>query len=458
MVDNNTNEPGTPPSFVPAGTPKRRTGATPAADGSDTHKLTPPSFTPPPVRRSIGNNPREAQASPSQQGHGSRQTIRTTPQSDAARQPRRTQGSTASHGGASPQRFDAKSHPAATRPVQTPRNNLRSNSKPSTQAAVSATRHVNHKALKITAGVLVALLLALAIGLVGIWNWVDGKLTKTPWLTSAPQSSATSWLLLGSDQRDGSTGADSSSGTPGARTDTILVLTKPKQGNSSLISIPRDSLVKIGSAYMKINAVMQNYGNKAMVGQIERITGNKIDHVAEIRFGGLKNVVDALGGVQLCYNSTVNDPNSGLNWKAGCHLADGGTALAFSRMRYSDPLGDFGREARQRQVIAAITKKATSASVLTNVGTLGKVAQTALASVTVDDKSNPYTLLQMALAFRDASGTSGVTGSVFWTDPGYYVSGVGSSVLLDDTKNLQLFSQLESGTHAHGVVGGITQA
>ena len=41
----------------------------------------------------------------------------------------------------------------------------------------------------------------------------------------------------------------------------------------------------------------------------------------------------------------------------------------------------------------------------------------------------------------------------YWTNPGYNVSGVGSSVLLDDAKNLELFRELASGSHKPGAVG-----
>ena len=61
----------------------------------------------------------------------------------------------------------------------------------------------------------------------------------------------------------------------------------------------------------------------------------------------------------MCYDKDVSDPYSQLNWTAGCHTADGTTALAFSRMRYARTRkGDFGRAARQRQVINAIVKRA----------------------------------------------------------------------------------------------------
>lgn len=181
-----------------------------------------------------------------------------------------------------------------------------------------------------------------------------------------PNTPASTWLILGSDERDGSTDYGGVDNISGFRTDTILVLIKPKSGPSSLVSIPRDSLMNVDNQYMKINAVALIAGKKALVSNVEQITGQKIDHVAQIKFGGLQNVVNALGGIELCYDEDVQDSYSGLNWKAGCHTADGSTALSFSRMRYADARGDFGRNERQRQVISAIVKKASSSETLTN--------------------------------------------------------------------------------------------
>lgn len=302
------------------------------------------------------------------------------------------------------------------------------------------------------------LLVALLLAVFGAWNWVDSRLNKEDgWLTSMANTHGESWLIIGSDERDGTVGGTEDD-VPGFRTDTILVLTKPNNGPSSLISIPRDSLVKVDGSYMKINAVAQLAGGKALVGTVEGITDQKIDHIAKIKFGGLKNVVDALGGVRLCYDQTVNDANSGMNWTAGCHTADGGTALAFSRMRYSDANGDFGRAQRQREVIAAIMKKAVSKDVLLNPATLTKTADTSLQALTVDDGTDPLTLLSMALAFKDATGSKGVNGSVYWTNPDYRVNGVGSSVLLDDARNTELFAELAAGTHAAGAVGTLAES
>ncbi len=310
-----------------------------------------------------------------------------------------------------------------------------------------------HRARRIVAAVLATLLAVVLIAGMSAWHWVDSGLRRADWLTDFPSGPATSWLILGSDERDGTTGPG---GTTGERTDTILVLTKPKNGPSSLISIPRDSLVEVDGALSKINAVLGLYGRKPLVAKVEDITGQKIDHVAKINFGGLTTIVDALGGVELCYDQDVDDEKSEMHWTAGCHVVDGKQALAFSRMRYSDPQGDFGRAQRQRQVIGAIAKKAASPSTLLDLPKLTRVGDAAMAAISVDEKATPATMARMLLAFRDASGAGGITGTVYWTDPGYYVDGVGSSVLLDDARNTELFAQLVDGTRKAGVVG--TQA
>ena len=311
------------------------------------------------------------------------------------------------------------------------------------------------RALRITLCAIAVLVAALILSVFGAWQWVDSKLNRSDWLTDTPNTPASTWLILGSDERDGSTDYGGVDNISGFRTDTILVLIKPKSGPSSLVSIPRDSLMNVDNQYMKINAVALIAGKKALVSNVEQITGQKIDHVAQIKFGGLQNVVNALGGIELCYDEDVQDSYSGLNWKAGCHTADGSTALSFSRMRYADARGDFGRNERQRQVISAIVKKASSSETLTNPSKIVAVSNAAMSALTVDEKTNPYTLLTMALAFKSATGSNGISGSVYWSDPDYYVDGVGSSVLLDDAKNTELFNQLADGTYKAGTVGNL---
>lgn len=422
-----------PPSFLPSASQRR---AKPRAAYDRT--------------ANAGNgaqSPAPAGAPPSFAPASSRQAPAAIP--PAPQRSRRTSGSTARAGVNRPTAVPPTARPVSTfaSPAPVPG---------SPNGATAARPRRRHTALKVIVCLLIALLLAAALGLFGAWRWVDGQLQQEDWLTTRADTPAETWMLLGSDERDGTAGG-SESDAPGYRTDTILVLTKPKSGSSSLISIPRDSLMEVDGSYMKINAVAQLAGPERLTEQVEQITGQKIDHVAKIRFGGLQQVVDALGGVELCYDQTVSDPDSELNWQAGCHVADGHTALAFSRMRYADPQGDFGRAQRQRQVISAIVKKGASRQTLTDFAKVKKLISTGLSAVSVDEDTNPYTLVRMALAFRDASGDQGISGSVYWTDPGYYVDGVGSSVLLDDQRNLDLFSELAKGSHKPGQVGTLAE-
>lgn len=417
-----------PPSFLPAGTPKHRVRTPSAPAQPATGQVVPPSFSPSDGRSAgtrAASSARRAGATPS-----GRQSARVT--GGSSRNATNNEAVIPASGGHHRQ-------PGAGLP----------------NGPARPRHHIG--AGRVLSRLVAVLLIAAIVAAIAAYSWVNSNLSKSAWLSDMANGQATSWLILGSDERDGSIN-ESSGDVPGTRTDTVLVLTKPKSGPSSLISIPRDSLVKVNDTSMKLNAVYELYGKRRLVSTIENITGQKINHVAMVKFGGVQNVVNALGGVELCYDSTVNDANSGLVWQAGCHVADGGTALAFSRMRYSDPQGDFGRAARQRQVIAAIMKKATSRSTLTNFSTTSKVAKTALASVSVDDDTTPTTLLAMVMAFRSASSSKGISGSVYWTDQNYYVTGVGSCVLLDDDKNLQLFSELAAGTHASGSVGTLAEA
>lgn len=419
---------GNPPSFVPSGAPRRQS----ATHAHSVHGSVPPSFSPAPA------------ASPS--------PVPSSPLPRAQRQERRVGGSSGRV--ASCPASMAAPRPAVAAPGLTQSAVARDRMTP------TATRagHVRHRRrpLRIALAVLLALALALGLGVFSAWRWVDGQLDRQNMLTGRANTPAQTWLILGSDERDANDGTGIvDPTTTGFRTDTILVLTRPASGHASLISIPRDSLVKVNGKDMKINSAAQTGGYPALVGTVETITGMNVDHVALIHFGGLQKVVDALGGVDLCYDRTVNDARSGLNWQAGCHTADGATALAFSRMRYSDPKGDFGRAERQRQVIAAITKKAASGQTLTNPSKVKALVETGLGALVLDEHAGTWSLIQMALAFRDASGDGGVTGSVYWTNADYRVNGIGSSVLLDATRNTELFTQLANGTHAPGTVGGM---
>ncbi|MBD5786408.1 LCP family protein [Cellulosimicrobium terreum] len=288
---------------------------------------------------------------------------------------------------------------------------------------------------------------------VGLLIWANGKIQHVDALSGASGTPGNTYLLAGSDQR-GEGGIDD--GTTGARADTIMLLHAPSSGPVALISLPRDTYAEIpGQGANKLNAAYSFGGPALLVQTVEELSGLTVDHYVEVGFGGVEDVVDAVGGVELCLDYDVDDPKSELVWKAGCHTADGKTALAFSRMRYSDPKGDIGRAERQRQVIGAISSTAATPSLALKPGEQVALLDAGLGALTVDDRTGIIDLGKLGLAFRAANGPDGVTGTPPISNPDYRPGGVGSTVQLDPDAAPQFWTDLREGNLEPGQVGGL---
>ncbi len=298
------------------------------------------------------------------------------------------------------------------------------------------------------------LALIIALAAAGTLYWYVGKHTRhVDALSGAADTPGTTYLIVGSDSREGW----SHDGTLGARTDTIIVLHKPVEGPTALISIPRDSYVAIpGHGHNKINAAFAWGGPTLLVKTVEQLTGLTIDHYVEVGFGGVEDVVNAMGGVELCYDRTVNDKKSKLKWTKGCHEANGHTALAFARMRYADPLGDIGRTERQQQLMEAMAQKAGAPSRLLNPFRLMPLLNAGLDSFRVSTGTGTIDLARAALALKSARGDDAVTGTPPIKSLDYRVEGAGSTVLLDPDKVGEFWRKIAAGEYAPGTeVGGI---
>lgn len=284
--------------------------------------------------------------------------------------------------------------------------------------------------------------IASVVGWVGyLYSVGNSNLTTVDALSDAEGTPGSTYLIVGSDERE--PGAEST--VEGNRADTIMLLHVPRSGPSALVSIPRDTLVTYPDGSMgKINASLQYGGQSGLVTTVETLTGLVVDHYVQIGMSGVENLTDAVGGVELCLDYDVDDPQSGLLWKAGCHLADGETALAFSRMRYSDPLGDIGRTARQRQVVSAIIDKAVSKSTLTSPGRQTELVTAASSVLTVGEGDSLMDIAQAGLAMRSVLGHDGLMGTPPIADLNYTYNGA-SHVLLDPALADQFWSDLREG-------------
>ncbi|PIO84367.1 LytR family transcriptional regulator [Loigolactobacillus backii] len=169
-------------------------------------------------------------------------------------------------------------------------------------------------------------------------------------------------LLLGID-----TGSDGR--TDKGRSDTMMVATiNPKTKKTTLMSIPRDTLASMKadgeSSIQKINAAYQIGGSTTAKNTVKNLLNVPINYYLTINMGGMKDLVNAVGGVTVTSKYTFNF--NGITITKGTHHLNGKQALTFARMRYQDPLGDYGRQLRQQQVIKAVAKKLLSANSLTN--------------------------------------------------------------------------------------------
>jgi len=178
-------------------------------------------------------------------------------------------------------------------------------------------------------------------------------------------------LLLGVDQRPGERG----------RSDSIMVMTlNPTRNESRLISIPRDTKVDIvgKGTNDKINHAYSFGGPEMAIKTVEKFLNIPINYYAEINMEGFTSLVDAVGGVTV--NNDIDFTVSGTHFPVGKVNLDGKSALKFTRMRYEDPRGDFGRQMRQREVIAQVANKLSSDVSVSNFNAImdvvGKNAQT----------------------------------------------------------------------------------
>jgi LCP family protein required for cell wall assembly len=347
----------------------------------------------------------------------------------------------------------ASSRPAGARASSAPPARPRPTT-PAPAAAPAGPRRRRGPVIALVAVLVLALLLAWPVGLT---MWANGKVQHTTALSGAADTPGTTYLLTGSDSRaDGSVGED---GTEGARTDTILLLQVPEHGPTALISLPRDTFVQIpGHDASKLNAAFAWGGAPLLVQTVEGLTGLTVDHYAEIGMGGVEQIVDAVGGVNLCHDTDVNDPDSGMVWVAGCHDVNGEQALAFSRMRKSDPTGDVGRADRQRQLIGAVMSKVRPSSLLVHPSQQVKLVDAGTAALTVSDEMGIVDLGKLTLAFRAANGEGGIRGTPPIVDLDYRPGGVGSTVRLDPDATPAFFAAIRDGSLPAGPVGGMPGA
>ncbi|MDT0270720.1 LCP family protein [Streptomyces sp. DSM 44915] len=302
-----------------------------------------------------------------------------------------------------------------------------------------------------------ALVLVLVVVATATYFWADGKLNRDVDLTALedrPESGeGTNFLIVGSDSREGLSDEErqelNTGDAEGNRTDTIMILHVGSNGNS-MVSLPRDSWVtipeftgsesgnRIPEQQQKLNAAFAIEGPWLLARTIEYNLDIHIDHYVEIGFGGFVNVVDALGGVEMCFDEPIQDENSGADFEAGCHQLDGAESLAFNRQRYQEVDSDLGRTRNQQEFLGTLADQAASPGTLLNPFRLYPTMSAGLDALTVDTEMSLWDLRSMFWAMRGAHRMN-----IPVADPGY-ATDKGEAVLWDMEQTELLMDQLRN--------------
>lgn len=279
-----------------------------------------------------------------------------------------------------------------------------------------------------------------------MYFWGDSRLERIdafPAANTRPaKTPGSDWLIVGSDSREGLSAKERAKlrtgRATGQRTDTMMLLHIPDSGGGpTLVSLPRDSYVPIpGHSPNRLNAAFAFGGPQLLVQTVEDLTNIRIDHYAEIGFGGLFDLVNAVGGVNMCIDEARKDPKAGLDIKKGCQNLDGAEALGIARSRASTR-GDLDRVSNQRELISSLMDKVTSPTTLLNPFRMFSVASKGVGALAVDDGDHLIDLIRLAWAAKGLGTTTTVPIGREFT-----AAGVGSVVQWDKTRSDALFGAL----------------
>ena len=168
-------------------------------------------------------------------------------------------------------------------------------------------------------------------------------------------------LIMGVDRRDGDVG----------RSDTLmLAAVDEEQGRATLLSIPRDTRVEVGTyGYDKINHAYAFGGHEMTLAAVEKIVGVPVTHYVLIDTSAFERIVDAVGGVDINVEKRMHyedpwDDNGGLviDLQPGEQHMTGAQAIQY--VRYRDGEGDIGRIARQQHFMRALLAQFLSPQVI----------------------------------------------------------------------------------------------
>ena len=235
-------------------------------------------------------------------------------------------------------------------------------------------------------------------------------------------------LVLGQDTREGAgntaIGGDFEDVQDQHQADTTMVVQiSADRSYINLMSIPRDSMVDVPSCETSAGTMGAQYnvmfnsvfasayrmgGDLASAASctlnaVNSLTGLDIQNFIVVDFNGLKSMIDAIGGVDICIPSDIDDVYTTLTLSKGWQHLDGTAATQYARMRHGAGDGsDVQRTARQQYLVKQLLQQALDKDLLTQSGQLYQLAKAALKSLNISKGlANSTTLAGLAMSLKD---------------------------------------------------------
>ena len=259
---------------------------------------------------------------------------------------------------------------------------------------------------------------------------LSGALTEPDPAPGAPQN----FLIVGTDSDLGLDADDPAlqgrGQVSGARGDTIMILhVDPGEHSAALLSLPRDLWVEIAGQgiHSKINSALGvggggTAGPATLISTIEENFDIPINHYVEVDFAGFENLIEAIDGVPIYFNTGIRDydPGDGRAHTAieipgpGCYTLDPQQALAYARSRHmqyqkvpgdpstwrSDNGNDLGRIQRQQDFVRRVLKRAITKGIRDPL-VMNDLVNAGVSSVRMDENLSAGAIIDLGRTFRN---------------------------------------------------------
>jgi LCP family protein required for cell wall assembly len=290
----------------------------------------------------------------------------------------------------------------------------------------------NRRPMLLAARSVAALMALLALVLTGgAWQWSTSKNNRLNNVSALDPHSRDivdpggqygdeNFLIVGVDSRAGANsqmGAGDTEDAGGARSDTVMLVNIPASRKRVVaVSFPRDLAITpvqceawnpdtgaygplyddktgtYGPKYVytetKLNSAYAFGGPKCLVKVIQKLSGLSINRFIAIDFVGFANMVDALGGVEVCSTKPLKDDELGtVLGHAGRQVIDGKTALNYVRARKvtTEDNGDYGRIKRQQRFVSSLLRSLISRDTFFSLSKLNNVVNMFISDSYVDN-------------------------------------------------------------------------